>query len=228
MKTITSINELKELEVLSPLCTKKYNPIFTSEILNEFKDYDFSVTFFRQSAHKVILSPKNKKRQIQIVMYNSYDRSLALRFYIKDTKNSIMIPFGEDRIVHMGECARNFTETIHNIKNDIENSIRTYSKIQHNLKTKATKSLKEKLSKIIFKRVLNLDPDFKNPINNLDLSIIAFINLSIRTLKDGNYYLRGKNGKLRKGRKVSSPFVELQLNTKILNTLQTNTPELFV
>ena len=152
---------------------------------------------------------------------------------LKDSHGSgFGTPLNIDRIVHKGERPKNFVEGLEEVKQDIINSIETANILRtelSNLKIRHFPKLAKEIQDIIFEdKSENL---VGNPISEElynRISVYGYILVLYRKLNDGDYKYISKKGRIRKGRKHYNPFKELVSNRKILKTLESEFPELFV
>jgi len=107
MKTLTSIKELEYFEKISPKCSEKYIPIYTSKLVKELqKGFTFNyASQYRQSinAHYVIMSKGN---DVKLFIENSFDRSRSLRISFQYNR----FVFGFNSQIHLGESAKAISE----------------------------------------------------------------------------------------------------------------------
>jgi len=257
VKEITE-KTLKDIEVVSGDVSKKYVPIYTSEIVESLKpefEFDYGYKFGdKSSKHYVQL--KNKDEDI-IRIYNSFDRSFALRIYfITDDLQFPLVDNG--RIVHIGEKAKKI-EDFKDLKKEILKSIPAIKELKANLENEIVDLDSEIIAEInrtipfevIYRAEYNLrkrkgdtkskfEVKFDNYVdtvakkaaeNGNPLTVYQYLNLSIKNFIDGNYglihVLNNKETK-KSGKKITSPFSRVLALFRINNKLQEVLPEYFI
>ena len=237
---VYTLEELAEYEVISPLVSDKYVPIYTTEIA-KILEPEFTLD------HATRIQGKNSSHYAdflneigdRIRIYNSYDRSLAFRMSLvsnskeKGAPGSYSVDLGTERVVHIGENATILVDKIRENKQDILNSVETARTILDKLSTLKINSLSAKIiSEVVFNRLASLK-GFQSYTNYADIlidrgiSIDAYINISIKNYIDGNYTITS-NGVKRKGRKSGSILSKVWTENKIVESLSEKLPELFL
>ncbi len=234
-REIHSIDELAKFEIVSPNVSEKYVPIFTSDIIEilapEF-EFDYGLRFVTGSTkHFVDLVSDEGILRI----YNSYDRTLAFRMsYIAD---GMSVDLGVDRVIHMGQNAKELVEKIRDHKDDILTAFATAKLIVSKLSdTPITKELAEKISDEIFywdtkkkgfQGYDNFIDMFLAEDSKVELSVFTYIQRSIKEYLDGNYtYVI--NGTKKNGRKTKAILTKVYMEKRILNVLEEEFLEYFI
>ena len=230
-----TIQGLESREILSPKISEIYVPVYTSDLARILApEFEFEYArFFRagSTAHAAVFHVVETGQKL--VVYNSYDRSVALRVLLKDSHGTgFGTPLNIDRIIHKGNRPKNFVDGLEDVKQDIINSIgvaRTIREELSNLKIRHFPDLAKEIQDIIFEdKSENL---VGNPVSEElynRISVYGYIQVLYRVLNEGNYKYINKKGKIRKGRKHYNPFKELVSNRKILEVLEVKFPEIFV
>ena len=250
---------LRNIERPSANVSDKYVPIYTSHIVEALKpefSFDYGYQFGKTSS-KHYVQLKNKDQDV-IRVYNSFDRTFALRIYfISDDLQFPLVDQG--RVVHIGEKARN-VEDLKELKAEILKSIPAIkelkAKLQDEKVTKLDTEIIKEINKIIPEDVLyrteynirnrkgdkksDLKLEFVNYVdtvakkaqeNGKPLSLYNYINLSVRNYVDGNYGIKQTYKgveTLKGGRKIVSPFTRTRTLFRINNQLQEVLPEYFI
>lgn len=234
---LKSIEDVERIEKLGNV-SERYVPIYTSELIKflepEFKfvsGYKFGGV---SSKHYVILENEDGDK---IKIYNSFDRSFALRIYLAsgDVHFSVLDDY---RVIHVGEKARLLGDKDHlkDIKESILKGIPVKKMMINKLKTvEVQEDIQEAINKLIAKdkiyhmnRKKECDYKYINPVdeivkklkeNGKKMSIYDYINLSITNFLDGNYEIEGC-GEIKKGRKNKSVFYKVQTINKISQMIE--------
>ena len=234
MKHQLEKDEIKLLEHVDKNVSDKYVPIFTTDIMAllepEFTfEYGLQITP-ASSAHFVSL--KNDDTNIRV--YNSFDRSMALR--IDMVADGISIPLGIEKLIHIGQKAKNFQEEFNLAKQDILDAVVTAKVFTAHLQnTKATKEIAAEITKSIFvhgkgsarnKGITKIN-NYTDLLLEKGITLSKYINLSIRSFLTGEYtYI--KDGKKINGKSKRSLVYKLHLENRLIKTLQEKFPEFFL
>jgi len=231
VQIMNTIGEIERIENIDPRNSKKYVPIYTSQLIKilepEYKLVYAQKLFNATSAHFAVLT--DGKNEIKI--YNSYDRSLAFRMTL-NVEDNFNIDLGMNRIVHIGQNAKDIQENVQLNKQDILDSIDNKKVIINALRgIKIDKELARIISDIIFKSV-SQKKGFQGYTNYVDIligkvDIIGYINQSIQKFIDGDYTIT-VNGKKSNGRKKSSVLVKAHIEIGIVKALINQFPEYFI
>ena len=229
----TDINDIKAFEKVSPLVTKKYVPIFTSEIIELLKP-EFELVEVKRfgkatSAHYADFISKDG---IQLRIYNSYDRELALRVNL--LADGMLIPLGVERLVHMGQNAKNFTKEFKDAKKEIIDAVQTAKDIDTFLKGHIiSEAMAKKFTEVIFKLPKNREAvSIKNPVESIvgkmDVTLKEFIKKSIVNYLRGEYQYTNKEGKTLKGPKQGTLLARVIVENRVIKEIDEQFPELFI
>ena len=237
MANIITLEEgdVKLLEHVDARVSDKYVPIFTSELMKllkpEFEFVDGSRISKTSTAHYINLKNKNDDT---IRIYNSFDRSMALR--IGMVSEGISIPLGIDRLIHIGQKARDFQEEFKEAKADILEAVTTAKAFKEYLeKTVATADIAKAITTSIFthgagkKQNLGISEfiNYTDLLLDKNISLKKYINLSIRSYQLGEYsYV--KDGVKMNGRPKPSLMGRIHLENRLIKTLQEKFPEYFL
>jgi len=233
--TFDTIEELEAFEVIAGNVSEKYVPIYTSEIIKilepEFKFVSGEKYYNFNSAHTVFLENTDGTK---IAISNSYDRTRAFSAFL--VHDEIRIPLNLDRQIHLGGEAALLTENFRENKNEFFIAIEHAKRVVKNLQdTEIPEDLKEEIVDIVY-----AIPKGRKAFIELDLiiadnykSVYSFINTCISRYISGEYNLvleaKNKDGELiRKGSKLTSRFVKLQVTNAIYTHLFKTMPELFI
>jgi hypothetical protein len=225
MEILHNLDELKSIEKVDPRVSKKYVPIYSSEIAKllepEFKMETAVRPVPRTSLHYVDFKNKNGDK---IRLYNSYDRSLALKFTLY-SKDNIPVNLGVERLIHMGQRAKSFTEELQSHKEQILESVETARTLLYTLeKTKITPELAEKIKNIIFRKYY-IKKGFQGVTNYSDLliekgiSVTSYIKATVTNFIKGNFTYT-ISGKKHNGREQKSLFYRIEVETRIMKMIE--------
>ncbi len=231
VRTLT-LEELKQIEVVSPNVSDKYVPIYTSDIIEILKpEFEFiEACQFVKGTNKHYADLINKDGDI-IRIYNSYDRKLALSVSL--VSDNINIDLGINRLIHIGGKAKEFTKLLEETKDDINESITTTKIAMAKFKTIP---MSDKYTKIISDAVFYKEvnkKDFVSYTNYTDLliknkiSVYEYIRISIDNFYEGNYTIT-YGDKKSKGRSTNSTLRKLKVENKVMKVLTINFPEFFL
>ena len=230
---LETVDELRSIEKVHPSVSKKYVPIYTSDIVEilhpEFR-YVHGVQFVKGlTRHYVDLMNKEGDT---IRIYNSYDRTLALRVNYITADAGVSIDLGIDRLVHIGSKAKDFTDDLSDAKEAIINGVKNAKFIMHKLtNTLVTENMAKEISDIIFVKELNKNvQEYTNYVDillekNIDLK--KYIDMSIHNYIEGEYTFV-KDGVKHNGRKIRSVLRKVRLENKIMKYIKENFPEYFL
>lgn len=230
MKTnllLDTIQDLENIEKVSPRVSKSYVPIYSSDIANILQpeyQYSHGVQFVKGST-KHYIELKSDTETLRI--YNSYDRSLALRLTLHD---GISVDLGVNRLIHRGEKAKVFIDNLKEVKEDILAAVQNTKKIIKFFETtKITDDLKKEISDIIFKydKQRKGFQEYTNYVDLLDINIKNYISQSIDKYMDGDYTLI-INGSKRNGTKTKSTLRKVKLENEIIKHIEKTRPEYFL
>jgi len=227
--------DVKLLEHVDSKVSDKYVPIFTSELMKllepEYKFEDGVRIKGTTTAHFVDL--KNEDGDT-IRIYNSFDRTMALR--IDMVSEGIAIPLGIDKLIHIGQKAKNFQEEFKEAKADILAAVIVAKTFKEYLeKTVATEDIAKEITNSIFvhgngkEQNLGITEfiNYTDLLLNQNISLKKYINLSIRSYQLGEYsYV--KDGKKMNGRPKTSVLGRVHLENRLIQTLNEKFPEYFL
>lgn len=230
-----TMEELKSFETIKGKVSKKYVPIYTSEVIQhlspefEFKRgvkyYDFN------SAHSVYLDYNGATVSIE----NSYDRSRAFSFKYND--GSIVIPLDLTRQLHIGKKATTVSEEIRINKDEIMVAISNAKTIVEKLKdVTALPQFKADIEKVIFKPIIEKEGFQElllHEVGESNDTVYKYINRLVKMYEEGDYHIKIKDKKTgdfrtRFGRKSSSAFVKLQTTNAVYKYLYDEYIEAFI
>ena len=234
--TFSTIEELKAFELVDTNVSDKYVPIYTSEIIEilepEFKFVGGEKYYNFNSAHTVFLESENG---IRIAISNSFDRTRAFSAFL--IADEIRIPLDLDRQIHLGSEAAALTENFRDNKPEFFVAIEHATAVVRKLKTtNIPQYVKDEVTEIVFaatkkrKGFIELDLNIADNYN----TCFTFINSCIYRYIKGEYnvVLESKSSLdgevIRKGSKLSSRFVKLQLTNEVYSYLAEELPELFI
>jgi hypothetical protein len=243
---LNTINDIKVIETPTNV-TDKYVPIHTTDIIKALEpEFNFvKGVHFGKTKHYVILENEDKDR---LVIYNSFNGSLALRIFLHpkgtNTTDSVHISLlDEGRVIHKGDKAKYVVEELENIKKSIKESLPKKKELILKLQNaKLTPELQAKISEAVSKEVLlnykmrNIKAEFVNYTDVLVektkekggyLTVLTYLNLSIKNLIDGNYGIK-IDDKTKGGRKTTSVFNRLKITNHVNDVLKEEFPEYFV
>jgi len=236
IKKLTTLNkeEVKLIEHVNENVSDKYVPIFTSELIDllepEFQ-FDSGMRVKQtETGHYVDL----KKANDTIRIYNSFDRSMALRVHL--VSDGISIPLGIDRLIHRGEKASNFQEEFKAAKQDILDAVIVAKTFKDHLdNTIATKEIAKAITESIFVMGSRKkdNKDITDIVNYADLlldqniSVSKYINISIRSYLKGEYNYT-KNDVKMSGKPKRSVLGIIHLENRLVKTLEEKFPEYFL
>ena len=227
----TDVELLKSFEVVSNNVSNKYVPIFSSQIVAamapEFEFLEFQKYFGKRTPHSVTL--QNTVTGEVIKIFNSYDGTMALRmFYVE---GNLPIDLGVERLIHRGEKAKDFKESIEDAKFAIIDAVETAKTLNQALEnTKVTKKQQKRITEVVFSRVLKRKGvnEVTNYVDVLvetagergnEFSIKKYILGSIKEFIDGNYtYVQ--NGVKKNGRKINSAFGKLEIENEVVQMIE--------
>ena len=226
---LKTIEDVKAIENVSPKVSKKYVPIFTSDIINvlspEFKFVDGCQPVASTTAHYVNLSDGTNTIRI----YNSYDRKLALRFAFVE---EVAIDLGVDRLIHLGNKAATFVSSLEDVKKEILTAVNTAVKINTYLSNvKITPEIAKSISNIVFSNIIKKE-GFQEYTNYIDLlipkvSIKAYIYQTLNKYIAGDYVYTIKGVK-KNGKRKGSLFFKLKKENQLMNFIQEEYVELML
>ena len=234
--TFNTIEELKAFETVTGNVSKKYVPIYTSEIIEilapEFHFVSGEKYYNFNSAHTVFLESENG---IKIAISNSFDRTRAFSAFL--IADEVRIPLNLDRQIHLGQEAAALTENFKANKPEFFVAIEHATAIVRKLKTtNIPQYVKDEVQEIVFaatkkrKGFLELDLNIADNYDNC----YTYINTCISRYVKGEYnvVIESKSHKdgevIRKGVKLGSRFVKLQVTNEVYTYLSTEMPELFI
>ena len=212
----TSPEAMKEFEVPSNV-SKQYVPIYSTDIIAALEpefQFTYAMKFFpKQSRH--YFEMESDKGKIRV--YNSYDRSLALRIaYVAD----IPVDLGVNHLIHRGASAQTFNDNLHELKPLILKAIDSAQLLSNALaNTKVTKNLAKEISVIVFAKVIEKEgfQEYKNYTDLLgEMSVTTYIKTTMKNYLEGNYtYVVSGNKK--NGRVLRSALLKMQIEAKIMD-----------
>jgi hypothetical protein len=224
--------EIKKFEVLSPKCSKIYAPIYSSDIVKilepEYKMTTACKWYKNSTKHYVDLENGNDKIRI----YNSYDRTLSFRMGL--VSDGFSVDLGAHRVVHKGQTAKELTEEIRKHKTTILNSVETAKELIQKFKdNKVTPAIAKAISDTVFDTHIKKKgfQEYTNYADTLvelnDISIYTYITATVNNYLKGEYTVT-VNGKKKNGREVKSVLSKMNLEIKIMKTLQDEFIEYFL
>ena len=227
----TDVELLKSFEVVSETVSKKYVPIFSSEIVEamepEFEFLGFKKYFGKRTPHSFTL--RNTETGEIIKIFNSYDGTMALRMFYVD--GDLPIDLGVDRLIHRGNKAKDFKESIEDAKFAIIDAVETAKTLNQVLEsTKVTKKQQKRITEVVFSRIIKRK-DVNEVTNYVDVlvetagerdhefSIKQYILGSIQEFIGGNYtYVQ--NGTKKNGRKINSAFGRVEIENDVVKMIE--------
>ena len=225
---VKTLADLKKLEKVSSEASEQYVPISTTKIIQdlspEFKFISANRVFPISSRHEVILQHGND----YILIENSYDRSRSFR--LSFLSNGVLIPLDLEKVVHRGEFAKNLEQDILVNKDKVIEALHNAKTVVTTLKNSPiTDKYKTEITNIVFEK--HIKKGFK-----VDVGVIAsryenFFDYGAtlaERLIDGAYYYENDKGKLRRGRKIKSRFLQLEAVNKVIKYLKDNNPAVFI
>ncbi len=229
-----STEDLQNIEHVDSRVSKKYVPIFTTEIIEILSpEWEFiGGKQFVKGLSKHYVDLTNDDGDL-IRIYNSYDRSLALSVSL--VSDGLGIDLGVDRLIHIGHKAKEFTEDLKLFKDDIAKGIVTAKKIDAFLKTaKVTPRIQKEISNIIYRKEADRK-GFQSYTNYVDVlvekksikNIKAYILKSLELYYDGEYTIT-VSGVKKDGRKTKSYLRIIADENRIYTYLEENFPEYFI
>jgi len=226
---LETVQELKAIEKVSQDVSKKYVPIYSSAIVElmepEYKFKQAVQALPSSSSHYVDLVSDDAALRI----YNSYDRSLALR--VNYYSDGMLIPLGIDRLIHMGAKAKTFTKDFTDAKEEIKKAVKTARNIDKFL---SGVTITDDLKKVISKAIFRLPKNFKmvkvtNPVDVLkDISLKEYIKKSTNNFLLGNYHYEKEDGAGFKGPKKNTVMTRIKSENRVIKALKAQYPELFL
>ncbi len=223
MNTITNRN----LETVEDIIA-----IVTSDIV-EILSPEFKLvggSRFHKSSNKHYVDLKSEDSTIRL--YNSFDRSLALNFSL--VTGEIAIDLGVDRLIHIGNKAKEFTLSLEEAKDEIMKAIPTARKIVANLsRVKVTKDMAKVISDIVFsvemesEQYVAYNSYVDILLENKELTVKDYISSSLSNYFKGNYTITQKTRKL-VGRVHDDLFRKAKMQNLIIKTLLEEYPEYFL
>lgn len=221
---LDTIKAVENIQVVSPRVSKKYVPIMSTDVIKALSpEFTFKGGMkFVRGRSKHFIDLENKAGD-QIRVYNSFDRSLALRASL--ISNGLVIDLGIDRLIHMGKRAKDFTETLENTKSDIiENIVTTKVMVNKLNSEKITKEMAKDISDIIFAKVMKKGATgYTNYadilMENKDISIASYVKVTLRNYFSGNYTYT-KKGQKKEGQKKDSMLAKVKVENKLMAFLE--------
>jgi len=230
MKTlaIKNLQELKKLEKVSSEVSDKYVPISTTKIIEELSpEFTFvsaNKVFYGLSRHEVVL----KRGEDYILIENSYDRSRSFR--LSFLSNGILIPLDLEKVVHIGEFAKNLVEDILVNKDKVIEALHNAKTVVTTLRNSPiTLKYKKEIKNVVFEK--HIKKGFKVDVGSIASRYDNFFDYSAtlaERLIDGDYLYENDKGKLRKGRKIKSRFLQLDAVNRVIKYLKDNNPAVFI
>jgi len=231
---LETTEDVKMIETVSKRVSKKYVPIMSTELIAlmepEFKFV--GGTQIRKGSTKHYIDLDSGDDHLRI--YNSYDRTMALRVNL--VSDGMVIPLGVDRLVHIGQKAKDFTVEFTEAKDEIKEAIKTAKLTDFFLKDNViTVELAKTLTEAIFqhgtgKKINQGITDIRNFTDILidqKISIKKYITLSVRAFLTGEYtYI--KNGKKLNGRKKEGIMRKVKIENRVIKALTDEYPEYFL
>jgi hypothetical protein len=255
LTVLKNLTELEGIERIDPEVSKQYVPIYTSDIVKALSDesnyvFDHGYQIGNSTKHSVVL--KNTEDESIIKIYNSFDRSLALRIYYFTKDGGISYPVLNDyRVIHRGEKAKNMVDHINEIKEEVFKSIPRIVKLQNvlgGIKVDLESEAVKKINDILFSykrnklaKSYNTDPEKFEYVNYVDIivnkqkeegevkmTLLGYFNSSIKNHLEGNYGVKYPDGTVKSGRKTTSALAKIELSHKVANMLMEEYPEYFL
>jgi hypothetical protein len=227
---IKTLDGLINLERVSNKVSEKYVPIYTTDIIESLEpEFKFSHAYKLNNgtAHAAILVTfRFNEDGDNILIENSYDRTRAFR--LSFLKNSFIIPLDLDKVVHIGDRAKDIETHFAENKENILEALKNAKEIVHYLQvTKIPKKIKNDIKNIVFENQIKSGKEIDITIASSYDSIFTYTETLIDRFVNGEYHTI-KDGKVRKGRKVKSNFRKLQLTNKIYKYLKETYKHIFI
>jgi len=229
---ILSRDGLSRIEVVTGV-TDVYAPIWSTNIVDALEGDGWKFAYaqlFRKnsSAHCVAM----KRDDTTIIFLNSYNGTLAFRFYLLADNLAVPVSVGSlERVIHKGDGARELDEEFRVNTTEIWDAVQTAKIIHENIRNlKISESLKNDIIDVVFESV-------KKTKNFLELDLViserydtikGFAEIVIEKYIDGDYLIIKNDHNSRKGRKITSKFRELTLKNKVFNKILESHPELLI
>jgi len=243
MVLLENRKDVENIEHIDPNVSDKYVPVYSTELIDILApEFEFKGgTLFHPGSTKHSLHFVTKDGD-DLVIYNSYDRRLALGFYLKT--GDFNVDVGVDRLIHMGQRAKDFAEALENSKADILKNIKNTKTMMYTLaKEEVDATIAANITNIVFGSKLFEGRERKatgvqivNPADMLleikeakdqTVSVKGYIDLTLRNFYEGNYtYL--VNGVKKVGRPTKQLFQKVTIQNKLVKFLKETYPELFL
>ncbi len=226
-----TLNDIKEIEVISPLVSEMYAPIYSSELVQslapEFELIDVKRIYKANTMHYVDLKDKDNS---VIRIYNSYDRRLAFRMSLV-SKDNFTVDLGTDRIIHKGLNAKTLTDNLKDTKKSILKGVKNAKIVAKRLNTtKIRPRFARVVSDVVFNSLIQKE-GFQGYTNYTDviknISVAEYINQSTKRFIEGDYTVTF-SGKKRKGQKITSAFKKVEIQNKLVKIIAEEYPEYFL
>jgi hypothetical protein len=170
------------------------------------------------------------KNEDKILFLNSYDGTFAFRFYL--ISGGINIPVGElERVIHKGTGAAELDEEFKIHPDEIGKAVERAKLVANNIRNlKITDSLKKEILEIVFEpvtRTKNFESYELTIADSFD-TIQKYVDTVIDRYIKGEYFIVKTDGKVRKGRKITSKFREMVVKNKVFDAIVKNHPALAI
>jgi hypothetical protein len=217
VRFLKTINDVKELEHISDLCSEKYVQIKTTDFINALTSFNFKGGHrYRKgsTAHFVVLDSGN---DIKLVIDNSFDRTLSLRisFDIHGFR------FGRIKQKHLGKPAEELNEVKTNINDWFNGAVKTVDSMRN---LQLPKDDLKEIARVGLKaRGINIRD--VHGVNYNYTNVLDFVLNFVQDIKDGNFYRMSKN-KIKVIKPVTRESSLVKINDEIWKFLIKNNPEL--
>ena len=237
MTLLGNRQDVENIENIDANVSEKYVPVYSTELIDILApEFEFKGgLLFHPGSTKHSLHFTTKDGD-DLVIYNSYDRRLALGFYLKTGEFNVDV--GVDRLIHMGQRAKDFAQALQDSKADILKNIKNtktmmYTLAQEDIDT----TIAANITNIVFGTKLYKGRErtpsgvqIVNPADYLiekEISVKAYIDLTLKNFYEGNYtYLQ--NGVKKIGRPTKQLFQKVTIQNKLVKYLKEVYPELFL
>ena len=229
--TLNSIKELEYFEKISPKCSDKYVPIYTSKLVKELSKsfkFDFAGRYYKGlNSHFAVLSKGN---DIKLYIENSFDRSLSLRVSFKYNR----FVFGFVKQVHLGESAQAISEHYSEISSLYDNATTVIDSLTRMKLTQEDQlnilELAFKARNISLKRVNNIKQYLDANCNAIEFieSVLDLIENGGIEVKDTKLQKGLVGGKTRFTKPSKNSYLKIRISKKIYEYLKDAYVELYI
>ena len=232
---LENVADVKAIENVSENVSERYVPIYSTELIEALApEFEFQNGLkFRPGSNAHYIDFKGRDGE-HLRIYNSYDRSMAIR--VDMISEGVSIPLGIDRLIHLGKKAEHFKEDFTEAKKDIIEAVATGQEIDMFLKnTVAVAPITEKITKAVFKIGRTKEQEAKiTEVNNYtDLLLEKGISLKVYLNKTINSFIKGEytyisDGVKRNGTRRDSMLQKLQCENRVMTLLKEENIEVFL